>query len=39
MFPLETSQLVGNNWELDFSGIFSPVSLIVGVVELITIED
>ena len=39
LLPLVTSQLVGNNREFDFSGIFSSVLLIVGGWELITIED
>ena len=35
---LATSHLVGNNREFDVSGIFSPVLLIVGGEEVITIE-
>ena len=38
LLQLATSQLVGNNSTIDFSGIFSPVLLFVGRRELITIE-
>ena len=39
LLPLATSQLVINNREFDFSGIFYSGLLIVGGGELITIED
>ena len=39
LLPLVITQLVGNNREFDVSGIFLPILLTVGGVELITIED
>ena len=39
LLPTATSQLEGDNREFDVSCIFSPVKLIVGGGELISIED
>ena len=39
LLPLATSQLVDNNRKFEVSGIFSPVLLIIGGGELISIED